>query len=130
MSGGPRDDARVNALQDLALRRLAELGDASGPLPARVAAERSRGRVSYETLRSIARGAHSGRLSDRVAEGLAMALDVPVQEVYDAARIPRPQSRWLWPERFDRLDAAQRRIVEDVAGGFLEAYEKGLRDAQ
>lgn len=120
----------MNELQALVLRRLAELGDSQGPLPARTAAERSRGRVSYETLRAIARGAHSGRLSDRIAEGLSIALDVPIAEIYSVARIPRPQSRWLWPERFDRLDMAQRRIVEDVASGFLEAYERGLRDAQ
>jgi hypothetical protein len=54
-----------------------------------------------------------------------MALDVPVQQVYDAARVPRPLTRWVLPERLDRLDAAQRRLVEDLAGALLDAYEKG-----
>jgi hypothetical protein len=120
----------VNELQDLMLRRLAELGTPGSPMSIRQATERARGLVSYEILRKIARGEHSGRISDSTAEGIARALDVPVQSVYDAARVPRPVSRWQWPARFDRLDVAQRRIVEDVAAGFLEAYEKGLRDAQ
>lgn len=121
---------RVNELQLLVLRRLNELGDSTGPMAARAAADRSRGAVSYETLRRIGNGTHSGRISDRTAEGIALALDVPVAQVYAAAAIPRPQSRWLWPERFDRLDTAQRQLVEEVAGALLEAYEKGLRDAR
>lgn len=120
----------VNELQDLMLRRLAELGTPGSPMSIRQATERARGLVSYEILRKIMRGEHSGRITDSTAEGLARALDVPVQTVYDAARVPRPTSRWQWPARFDRLDQAQRRIVEQVASGFLEAYEKGLRDAQ
>lgn len=120
----------VNELQQLVLRRLDALGDHTGPMSTRAAAERSGGRVSYETLRGIARGTHSGKIADRTAEGIARALDVPVGEVYGAAHVPRPQSRWRWPERFDRLDAAQRRLVEDVAAALLEAHEKGVRDAR
>ena len=120
----------VNELQDLVLRRLAELGTPGSPMSVRQAAMRARGGLNYETLRTIARGEHSGRISDRTAEALSLALDVPAQDVYNAARIPRPQTRWLWPERFDRLDAAQRRLVEDVAGALLESYDKGLRDAR
>lgn len=120
----------VNELQDLVLRRLDALGDRTGPMSTRAAAERSNGSVSYETLRGIARGTHSGKITDRTAEGISRALDVPVAEVYAAAHVPRPQTRWRWPERFDRLDAAQRRLVEDVAGSLLEAYEKGVRDSR
>lgn len=123
-------ERNVNELQDLMLRRLAELGVPGSPMSIRQATERARGLVSYEILRKVARGEHSGRISDGTAEGIARAIDVPVQAVYDAARVPRPLSRWQWPARFDRLDQAQRRIVEDVAAGMLEAYEKGLRDAQ
>lgn len=120
----------VNELQQLVLRRLDELGDRTGPMSTRAAAERSGGLVSYETLRGIARGTHSGKITDRTAEGISRALDVPLAQVYLTARVPRPQSRWRWPERFDRLDAAQRRLVEDVAAAMLEAYEKGVRDAR
>lgn len=119
----------MNQLQDLVLRRLAELGEPSAPMSARRAAERSNGLVTYETMRIIARGEHSGKLTDRVAEGLSRALEVPLAEIYDAAKLPRRTTRWIMPERFDRLDMAQRRIVEDVAAALLESYEKGLRDS-
>lgn len=121
----------MNHLQELVLTRLAELGEGGRPLSARRAAAKSRGGVSHETIYAIARGVHSGEISDRIAEGLAAALDVPAERVYEAAGVPRPQTRWLWPERFDRLNTAQRRLVEDVAAGLLEAdrqgYERGRR---
>jgi hypothetical protein len=124
------ESGRVNELQDLMLRRLAELGDPGQPLSLRRAAEKTRGLVSYEILRQIARGEHSGNVTDRSAEGIALAIGVPVEQVYQAAKVPRPSGRWQWPARFDRLDLSQRRVVEDVAAGFLDSYEKGLRDAR
>jgi len=114
-------------LQDLIITRLAELGDKSGPMSAREAVAAAESLVSYETLRALARGVHSGRITDRVAEGLARALRVPVSRVYAAAGVPAPQGDWAWPKRFERLSAAQRQVVEDVAGAILEAYEKGVR---
>lgn len=120
----------VNELQNLVLRRLAELGERGTSMSVRHAAKRSRGLLNYEVLRQIARGEHSNRITDQTAQGIATALDVPIQDVYDAARIPRPQTRWQWPARFDRLDGAERRVVEDVAAALLEAREKGLRDGQ
>lgn len=119
----------VNELQDLVLRRLAELGEPGSPMSLRRATERGRGLINYETFRQIARGEHSGRIEDKTAEGLALALDVPRSEVYRMARVPQPLSRWQWPAKFDRLDQAQRRLVEDMANALLEAYEKGVRDS-
>jgi hypothetical protein len=107
-------------LQDLVLRRLAELGTPEGPLSLRDAADKSRGKISYETLRLIARGRHQGAINDRTAEGLAEAVDVPLALVYRTAGVPT---------RFDRLPGAQRKLVEDVAAGMLEMYDKGRRDA-
>lgn len=124
------ESGRVNELQDLALRRLAEQGSPGQPMSIRRAAERARGLVSYEILRQIVRGEHSGNITDRTAEGIALAFQVPVDQVYAAARVPRPTGRWQWPARYDRLDLAQRRLVEDVASALLDAYEKGLRDAR
>lgn len=121
---------RVNELQDLVLRRLAELGEPGSPMSVRQATERARGLISYESLRQIVRGEHSNRISDQTAQGIATALDVSIQDVYNAARVPRPASRWQWPPRFDRLDPAERRVVENVAAAILEAREKGLREAQ
>lgn len=120
----------VDQLQHLVLTRLAELGERGRPMSARRAAERSRGQVSYDTLYLIAKGQHSGRLTDRVAQGLADALGVPVDRVYDAAGQPRPQTRWQPPQRFDRLTLAQRQLLEDLASALLEAdqrgYERGM----
>jgi hypothetical protein len=112
------------------LRRLAELGTPGSPMSIRAATRRSRDHLNYETLRKLARGEHSGDITDQTAEGLSFALDVPLQEVYAAARVPRPLSRWTWPAKFDRLDHDERRLVEDVAAGLLRAREKGLREGQ
>lgn len=121
---------RVNLLQEMILRRLAELGTPGSPMSIRAATRRSRDHLNYETLRKLARGEHSGDITDQTAEGLSFALDVPLQEVYAAARVPRPLSRWTWPAKFDRLDHDERRLVEDVAAGLLRAREKGLREGQ
>lgn len=125
----PDQDPAAPTLAELVQRRLYELGDRNGPMSLRDAAGRSRGYISYELLRNIGRGAHSGNITDRTAQGLAFALDVPLSRVYDAARVKQPGSRWKWPERFDRLDAMERKLVESLAGALLEAREKGRREA-
>lgn len=117
----------VNELQDLVLRRLAELGVPGAPMSIREATRRGRDLINYETLRKIARGEHSGVISDQSAEGLALAIEVPVAQVYQAARAPRPLTRWHWPPKFDRLDLDDRRVVEDVASALLRAHERGMR---
>lgn len=114
----------MNHLQALVVSRLIELD-----LSARAAAERSRGKVSYSTLRNISRGIHGGKITDRIAEGISSALDVPLSQVYEAAQAPQPMSTWEWPERFERLKLPQRRLVEDVAAALLDAYDQGVRDA-
>lgn len=118
----------VQRLQDLILLRVSELGDSSGPMSAREVARRSEGLVSYETVRNLMRGMrHTGRISDRVAEGLSRALQIPVVRVYEAAGVPAPGERWQWPHRFDRLNPAQRALVEEVAAAILEAETRGTR---
>lgn len=122
----PVSDDPVDRLQDLILTRLQQLGDRSGPMSAREAARRADGAVSYETIRNLARGVrHRGRITDRVAAGLAKAIDVPVERIYEAAGAPTPGQRWQWPERFDRLNPSERSLVEDVAGAILDAYDRG-----
>lgn len=121
-------DKGAEGLQDLILTRLRELGDDTGPLTAREAARRSDPPVSYETIRNLARGVrHTGRITDRVAEGLARALEIPVARVYEAAGAPPRGEQWAWPKRFERLEPAQRELVEDVAAALLEAYDRGFR---
>lgn len=118
----------VETLTDLVRRRLLELGDEGQPLPASRAAAKARGKVSAELIRVIVRGEHKGGLRDDTAEGLAMALDVPVQEVYDAAGALRPGTPWQWPSRFDRLGPRQRTLVQNLAAALLDAYDQGRAD--
>lgn len=117
------------SLAELVTSRMYALGDESGPLSLRAVVARSRERLSVENLRRIARGDHQGNISDRVAEGLSMALGIPIAEVYRVAGLPQPGRRWEWDPKYDRLDQAQRAIVEDVAAALLAAYDKGRRDA-
>lgn len=125
-------DEPVDQLQQLILTRLRELGDESGPMSAREAARRAEGLMSLETFRLLARGRgsrHRGRITDRVAEGLALALQVPVARVYEAAGVPSPGRRWDLPERFDRVPPAQRQLLEELAAALLNSYDQGYRDA-
>lgn len=120
---------RRETLQQLVVRRLRELGGDTGPISAREAVRGFESLVSYESVRLIARGVHQGNITDRTAEGLAQALRVPVGQVYAAAGVQTPGTRWHWPQRFDRLSPRQRELVEQVAASLLDAYEAGRRDA-
>lgn len=119
----------VQGLAELVAGRMYELGGPEGPLSLRAVVTRSGDRMAVETLRRIIRGDHQGNVSDRVAEGLSIALSIPLKKVYEAAGLPQPSRRWDWSPKFDRLSMAERQIVEDVARGFLHAYERGRRDA-
>lgn len=119
----------IEGLADLIANRMIALGGDGGPLSLRNVVMRSGDRLSPETLRRIARGEHQGNISDRVAEGLSIALEIPLKRIYEAAGLPQPSRRWDWPAKFDRLSTTERAIVEDVARGFLQAYERGRRDA-
>lgn len=128
MTENPRR-GEATSLSELVVQRLADLGDRTGPMSLRAAADRSRGRLSPENLRRIARGEHQGNFTDRVVEGLSIALDIPTAEIYRVAGLPQPTGRWEWDRKYDRLTMDQRRVVEDVADALLSAYEKGRRDA-
>lgn len=65
-----------------------------------------------------------------MAEGISLALDVPLSRVYEAARAPQPMSRWDWPERFDRLLPEERRLIEEMAAALLRAYDRGVKDTR
>jgi hypothetical protein len=124
------ESGRSNGLQDLVLTRLRELGTEGEPMSALQAVAAADGLVSYESLRSIARGLHGGRLGARTAEGLAKALRVPIERVYAAAGVPAPSGPWDWPRKFERLSPRQRELVEQIAAALLESYEQGRRDVR
>lgn len=117
------------SLAGLVAQRLSDLGDRSGPLSMNAAVNRANGRISYENFRRIARGEHGGQFTDRIAEGLALAIDVPLAEVYRVAGLPQPTGRWELDRKYDRLSLSERVVVENVAAALLSAYERGRRDA-
>jgi hypothetical protein len=125
------DEQPRETLQDLVLTRLAELGGTTGPMSARQAIRHNDAHeyVSYETVRVLARGLHSGGLTDRVAEGLSRALRVPLERVYRAAGVPMPGDRWTPPNSFARLTPSDRQLLEDVGNALLNAYDRGFRAA-
>lgn len=79
-------------LRDLLLRRLDDLQAERGGrrLSLRQLSVRSFGRLSESTLRAILAGHPAVQLTDREINGLALALDVPAEQVYLAAANPRP----------------------------------------
>lgn len=125
----PTQRPGAQGLAELIAGQMHALGDKDGPLSLRNVVARSGDRLSVETVRRIIRGEHGGNLSDKVAEGLSIALELPLKKVYETAGLPQPSRRWEWPPKFDRLSMAERQVVEDVARGFLHAYERGRRDA-
>ena len=127
MTTSPRPQA--SSLAELVAQRLSDLGDRSGPMSMNAAVNRANGRISYENFRRIARGEHGGQFTDRIAEGLALAIDVPLSEVYRVAGLPQPTGRWVLDPKFDRLSLSERVVVENVAASLLSAYERGRRDA-
>jgi hypothetical protein len=114
----------VGDLQQLVDRRLRELGDHRGPMPTRRAAARSGGKVSYETLRLLKLGQHSGSISAEVAEGLALALDVPLSTVLQVAGQRIPLGPFLLPKRAETLTKSERAVVLSVVDAILSAADQ------
>ena len=111
----------VSDLQQLVETRLRELGDRRRPLSTRQAAARAGGKVSYETLRLIRTGQHSGSISQEVAEGLALALDVPLSRVLAVAGRRIPQGPFVLPKRAEALTKSERGVVLSVVDAILDA---------
>ncbi len=115
----------VRNLQELMAERLGVLGDRRGPMSTRQAASRAGGKVSYETLRLLARGDHSGKLTDDTVDGLALALDVPRSRVLAAMGRQMGQSLppFTLPDRAHQLTRSQRKAVLSVVDAILNAAE-------
>jgi hypothetical protein len=93
-------------------------------MPTRRAAARSEGKVSYETLRLLKLGRHSGSISLEVAEGIALALDLPLTTVLEVAGQRIPQGPFTLPKRADTLTKAERAVVLSVVDAILDAAEQ------
>lgn len=104
-------------LQDLILRRLSEQ-----EISARTAAERSHGLVAHFTLSRYARG-ESRKLNAKTAQGIALALDVPMDVVMRAAGLPMTPGPFELPARAHLLTSKERRAVVAVVDALLGARE-------
>lgn len=111
-------------LQQLVDRRLKELGDHRGPMPTRRAAARSNGKISYETLRLLKLGRHSGSITLDTAEGLALALDLPLEAVLGVAGQRIPQGPFVLPKRADTLTKSERAVVLSMIDAILDAADQ------
>lgn len=114
----------VRDLQQLVQLRLKELGGQRGPMSARQAAARSAGRVSYETLRLLLRGQHSGSIERETAEGVALALDVSVETVLRLVGQRIPLGPFVLPKRADTLIPSERASVLSVVDAILDAADQ------
>jgi hypothetical protein len=113
----------MNALQALVINALIEAGTNGKPMSPREASNRSGNAVSYEIIRQLKAGEHSGRLHDTTVEGLSKALGVTENQIRRAAGMPKRMPPWEWPRRFDRLTLHQRKLVEQLAQALLDARE-------
>lgn len=111
--------SETKSLQRLVQDRADELGITS----TRELTRRAKGTVSYETVRRILTGKHSGRLTDEIAEGLAAALSLPVARIREVAELAPTLGPWYWPPRFEVLDAEERRLLEGLASKLAAAKE-------
>src|SRR4051794_17554968 len=93
-------------------------------MPTRRAAARSQGKVSYETLRLLKIGQHSGAISPDVAEGLALALDVPLTTVLEVAGQRIPLGPFVLPKRAETLTKGERAVVLSVVDAILSAADQ------
>ncbi len=115
--------AGVRDLQHLVLDRLATLD-----ISQREAARRSNGMITYTTIGMIASGRHSGHISERTAQGLALALDIPESKVRDAAHMTRrtPQTEFRLPRKANRLSPRSRRAVLSMIDALLAEQESAV----
>lgn len=120
----------MTPLEKLVNDRLTELGDRSGPLSFRRAAERAgrdrSGRllISHQMLQLIANGKGSKRYSPRVLQGVALAIDVPLSQVLEAAEQEPRETEFRLPKKAAKLTQADRKAVEALVNALLDAHER------
>lgn len=81
---------------------------------------------TYETFRRIRQAGHTN-INDETATALATMLEVPVETVYLAARIPPRLGPFELPGRADALDPGERAAVLGVVDAILGAKGAAAR---
>lgn len=115
-------------LQQLVQRRQREMGAPGDPISTRQVWLRGGGQESwsYETVRRIVEEGHH-RIGDKIADALAVALDVPGSKVMAAAGQRPRLGRFELPRRADRLTEHERGVVVSVVDAILEASAQPAR---
>lgn len=80
----------------------------------------ARGKVSRGVFQKIMAGEYDAKIGQRIIDGLAEALQVPVREVERAAGAPPSYGPFQLTEDAARLTPAQRRAVKHVVEAMLE----------
>jgi len=110
----------MDPLQKLISDRMAELD-----LSFRRAAERGGGLVSHATLNNITLGRHSTQFEDDTLRGIALALDLPLSQVREAASVSRePPTEFRLPKKANRLTHADRAAILKVVDALLDAHQQ------
>ncbi|MDU7935215.1 MAG: hypothetical protein E7J54_31945 [Pseudomonas aeruginosa] len=111
----------VTALQRLIAQRQRDL-NARSLIAMYRAANLPRGAITYETLRRMATGRQRSIRGDQTYEDLSTILRVSVDDVKSAEAGYTPIGGW---ERYERLNAEERKAVEGVMDAILAAREAG-----
>lgn len=111
----------VTALQRLIANRQRDL-NAPSLIAMYRAANLPRGAITYETLRRMATGRQRSIRGDQTYEDLSTILRVSVDDVKSAEAGYTPIGGW---ERYERLNAEERKAVEGVMDAILAAREAG-----
>jgi len=124
-------NAVQETLQQLVQRRQRELGGSDGPIPTRQVWLRGGGEEewSYETVRRVVELGHD-KIGDRIADRLAIALDIPVSKILAAAGQRQRGKPFTLPARANRLSDTERRIVLQNIDAILGAYTDERPDPQ
>lgn len=86
------------------------------------AAERHGFKVSHSTVSKIARGTYASP-GERILNGLALALDIPLVKLRDAAGVAEPGSAFRLPDYASRLSPSERAAVEHIVRVMVEAKD-------
>ena len=114
---------QVESLQALVVRRAEEIGGREGPLSVRQLEDRSLGKVSRGVFQQIMAGTYDAKVGQRVLDGLAAALDVPLSVVERSAGAPPSFGPFVLSEDAARLTPAQRKAVKHVVQVMVDANE-------
>lgn len=105
---------RTLPLRVLVANRRAELG-----MSLRAVGEKSG--LSHTAIGNIENGILKGAPADDTLQALALALDLPVSRLRDAAGVAEPDPEWRLPVKYRGLRPEARRVVEQVADLLLRA---------